>query len=1594
MALCEGISLRELFNQYTDTGQAVCLKTIPVTASKDSLIFFIEAIFKSDVIAIYFPLPDAKDCCVAVMEESLLDMADYTRRLQEKTLEGNRVSAYPLGSPKGLIIRQVPKEASDQFLELYFESPKSCGEDGCVEEVRSCDCCQDRMVVIVIKDVKVVRRIIEKKSHPSLDKFHLYLEPYFPVFHDIMYARHCEAQSPKTSLQYARAQGLKPVLASEELCQRSEVNRSPSKESVNINAPEPLEVNSSAVMEATQNMKSNTSQTSSNLDQHQSSFQGTKPNLPSTTQSYYYQKPSTKLRIFTDDDDQLPASVGAGHDSQSGQTLDKHRTMQNAPFRYSEEEAKLLNEFKNIPDVASKGNASFNTGVQLKPIKAVKPFCNLDAAHVSPVDDTEERAVRPKLLSPQQRLHSDAKKYNESQVSHENQTNEQNNRHRKPKRSASDFNSDDTNTVTLPKTNIVLLKINGFIRKCGNCKVALIEKQGRVEFDGDLESIRQAKIKMYETLQNVEETTKVLPKHLVQYIDRSQGYLRAQLTKRKIGAALKIDVSQSTVKCLAFTTKQAERGLDIVTKELSSKQIKIREGQSQYFESSDWIDILKGLEKQVQVTVAKEDGVVDIVAYNEDSANMAYRKIIQYLKESIPKDKTEIELKGATARCFRRYFLHELQQTIRKQNGDIKWNSEGRENLKIEIEGDPSLFNLVNDKVKLVWHEKVDFKRITTNASELWLLMKGLASQRAKEFMDRFEKDHTCFIEMLKEGEVALPPVSIQRTTDESTDTHSSSLDRDNSYDAIPKRRQSHEISESFQSGLSDDEALQLALMQSMSEPLLHTHDEDQLWTLQKEEYDFPRSQTPGNLKRYGEPRGVIHEAEAYHTLKECTRTIGNITVTIKQGSIATDKISSHQRIAKINVVGPSRDIEKDSVISKSFVRAGGQELVRNYESAKDQFSSSVVVTQVTQGRTTLNCDYVFHVTLQKTSRPQSIISQVMQECFQHCTAYRCGSIALPPLGVGRLYKYQHSVVAENMIASIQSGAQTRNLQEIVIIIYDKDEEIYQVFEDQLNDTSNIPPSHFLGPFDLIRNPMQGRQVAGYRSIPQVGQLDQALTRPIPAPLAARRSSVPFDQPVSRPANQRFSRDSQTAKSAQFKPKLPSSENYYSSNRDSDDRTPLYSRNSREKQPQRSQFRRPKERSPPEDPVAKYKIKVFSRDKQACERARNELSRHLKSHFLFEVKLERRGKLSSDCKKRIRDVLKRRNVKSFPIQGTKNYAIKGEERSVTEANAEILKIILEFKDSEKPFESQRARRKELRAKPKEYVRHMALEHEGEVPSYWKNWKSGSLIREALTSIKTITKDFITVTLDETDPVYKAIINLIRKTWDGSKVGQGKDAKGLETLNYTNIRVTKIRRVENLQLFDKYVSRRKHIFIDTHKRQKSSCTAISNLPSSTGSTLTEDLRRCHVFEDELCSEVNEHFFFHGTTRDTVDVICDGGLDSRLGSHQAMYGAGIYGAESPTKADQYADPKDKRTKDGKKMILMRMVLGEGFLCTDQNPHKYRRPPCADMKCLRDDCKTKSHGSFDSVIGQSGRLFREFVVYQPEQCYPEYVISYDRV
>ena len=53
-----------------------------------------------------------------------------------------------------------------------------------------------------------------------------------------------------------------------------------------------------------------------------------------------------------------------------------------------------------------------------------------------------------------------------------------------------------------------------------------------------------------------------------------------------------------------------------------------------------------------------------------------------------------------------------------------------------------------------------------------------------------------------------------------------------------------------------------------------------------------------------------------------------------------------------------------------------------------------------------------------------------------------------------------------------------------------------------------------------------------------------------------------------------------------------------------------------------------------------------------------------------------------------------------------------------------------------------------------------------------------------------------------------------------------------------------------------------------------------------------------------------------------------------------------------------------------------------------------------CYSDNCKSKHTivGNFDSVIGthKGARLrllFREFVIYHPDQSYPEFLVEYER-
>jgi len=54
-----------------------------------------------------------------------------------------------------------------------------------------------------------------------------------------------------------------------------------------------------------------------------------------------------------------------------------------------------------------------------------------------------------------------------------------------------------------------------------------------------------------------------------------------------------------------------------------------------------------------------------------------------------------------------------------------------------------------------------------------------------------------------------------------------------------------------------------------------------------------------------------------------------------------------------------------------------------------------------------------------------------------------------------------------------------------------------------------------------------------------------------------------------------------------------------------------------------------------------------------------------------------------------------------------------------------------------------------------------------------------------------------------EETFTLIDMLMQETWESEYVGHGRDAKGLEDLRFSKVKVTKIQRIENLPLYEHY-----------------------------------------------------------------------------------------------------------------------------------------------------------------------------------------------
>ena len=94
------------------------------------------------------------------------------------------------------------------------------------------------------------------------------------------------------------------------------------------------------------------------------------------------------------------------------------------------------------------------------------------------------------------------------------------------------------------------------------------------------------------------------------------------------------------------------------------------------------------------------------------------------------------------------------------------------------------------------------------------------------------------------------------------------------------------------------------------------------------------------------------------------------------------------------------------------------------------------------------------------------------------------------------------------------------------------------------------------------------------------------------------------------------------------------------------------------------------------------------------------------------------------------------------------------------------------------------------------------------PHYWTKFTSDKTVKDWKVSEK-IDTTMELVNVDKN--TFDVVDNLVQQSWVKSRIGHGHDAKGLTELNFTQLRVKSVQRIENLNLLEPYGNKRQELF---------------------------------------------------------------------------------------------------------------------------------------------------------------------------------------
>eukprot|EP01124_Arcella_intermedia_P010040 TRINITY_DN16598_c0_g1_i1.p1 TRINITY_DN16598_c0_g1~~TRINITY_DN16598_c0_g1_i1.p1 ORF type:complete len:559 (+),score=102.47 TRINITY_DN16598_c0_g1_i1:68-1744(+) len=175
-------------------------------------------------------------------------------------------------------------------------------------------------------------------------------------------------------------------------------------------------------------------------------------------------------------------------------------------------------------------------------------------------------------------------------------------------------------------------------------------------------------------------------------------------------------------------------------------------------------------------------------------------------------------------------------------------------------------------------------------------------------------------------------------------------------------------------------------------------------------------------------------------------------------------------------------------------------------------------------------------------------------------------------------------------------------------------------------------------------------------------------------------------------------------------------------------------------------------------------------------------------------------------------------------------------------------------------------------------------------------------------------------------------------------------------------------------------------------------------------ISEHLKQYPIKTLSLDPQTNEYYLFLGVGKECLEDIILNGFDTRL------FRFGVSFSEHISRSNEYdpcplcyrdtelsdlqrynCTPEGIEPPEGHAVLVVRVMLGDAYVCTNYNNKKTLLEEMEEPSPKRPD----SNFAYNSIIAESKHNFaesalewREFIVYDAAQMYPEYAVYYDQV